>query len=243
MPSSISRDGQGSRFAIPTGRRSPSLSAARRLQPLSTRSGGFQIRRRGRGFINAQSIGAFGKFEYWFSTIKVAAILVFIVLGAALIFGVHQNHPIGLANFRNYGGFLPHGLRGAWLALAVVIYSFIGAEVVAVTAGEAKDPEKSVPRAMRTLLLRLVIFYVGAIVVLVGVIPWTEIQPGRDITVSPFVRVFDVMHIPAAAHIINFVVLTAALSSMNCNLYMATRMIFSLSRAGIRAGAAGPGIT
>jgi L-asparagine transporter-like permease len=183
-------------------------------------------------FINAQSIGAFGTIEYWFSTIKVAAILVFIVLGAALILGVHQEYPIGLANFRNYGGFLPHGLLGAWLALSIVIYSFIGAEVVAVTAGEAKDPEKSVPRAMRTLLLRLVIFYVGAIVVLVGVIPWTEIQPGRDITVSPFVRVFDVVHIPAAAHIINFVVLTAALSSMNCNLYMATRMIFSLSRAG-----------
>jgi len=183
-------------------------------------------------FINAQSIGAFGTFEYWFSTIKVAAILVFILLGTALIFGVHQQHPIGLANFRNYGGFLPHGLLGAWLALAVVIYSFIGAEVVAVTAGEARDPEKSVPRAMRTLMARLVIFYIGAIVVLVGVIPWTEIQPGRDITVSPFVRVFDVMHIPAAAHIINFVVLTAALSSMNCNLYMATRMIFSLSRAG-----------
>ena len=183
-------------------------------------------------FINAQSIGAFGTFEYWFSTIKVTAILVFIVLGAGLLFGIHREQPIGLANFRNYGGFLPHGLGGAWLALAVVIYSFIGAEVVAVTAGEAKDPEKSVPRAMRTLLFRLVIFYVGAIVVLVGVIPWTEIQPGRDITVSPFVRVFDVMHIPAAAHVINFVVLTAALSSMNCNLYMATRMIFSLSRAG-----------
>jgi L-asparagine transporter-like permease len=183
-------------------------------------------------FINAQSIGAFGTFEYWFSTIKVTAILVFIVLGAALILGVHQDHPIGLANFRNYGGFLPHGWTGVWLALGVVIYSFIGAEVVAVTAGEAKDPEKSVPRAMRTLLARLVIFYVGAIVVLVGVIPWTEIQPGHDITVSPFVRVFDVMRIPAAAHVINFVVLTAALSSMNCNLYMATRMIFSLSRAG-----------
>jgi amino acid transporter, AAT family len=182
--------------------------------------------------INAQSVGAFGSFEYWFSMIKVSAILVFILLGAAMIFGVHQDRPIGLANFRNYGGFLPHGLLGAWLALAVVIYSFIGAEVVAVTAGEAKDPEKSVPRAMRTLLARLAIFYVGAIVILVGVIPWTQIQPGADITVSPFVRVFDVMHIPAAAHVINFVVLTAALSSMNCNLYMATRMIFSLSRAG-----------
>ena len=183
-------------------------------------------------FINAQSVGAFGSFEYWFSMIKVSAILVFILLGASMIFGVHQDHPIGLANFRNYGGFLPHGLLGAWLALAVVIYSFIGAEVVAVTAGEAKDPEKSVPRAMRTMLARLAIFYIGAIVVLVGVVPWTQIQPGADITVSPFVRVFDVMHIPAAAHVINFVVLTAALSSMNCNLYMATRMIFSLSRAG-----------
>lgn len=182
--------------------------------------------------INSMSIGAFGTFEYWFSMIKVSAILVFIILGTAMIFGVHQDQPIGLANFRNYGGFLPHGLLGAWLALAVVIYSFIGAEVVAVTAGEAKDPEKSVPRAMRTLLARLAIFYVGAIVVLVGVMPWTQIQPGRDITVSPFVRVFDVMHIPAAAHIVNFVVLTAALSSMNCNLYMSTRMIFSLSRAG-----------
>ena len=149
-----------------------------------------------------------------------------------MIFGVHQEQPIGFANFRNYGGFLPHGLLGTWLALAVVIYSFIGAEVVAVTAGEAKDPEKSVPRAMRTLLARLAIFYVGAIVVLVGVIPWTQVQPGHDITVSPFVRVFEVMHIPAAAQIINFVVLTAALSSMNCNLYMGTRMIFSLSRAG-----------
>lgn len=183
-------------------------------------------------FINSQSIGAFGTFEYWFATIKVTAILVFIVLGLAMMFGVHQEHPIGFANFVNYGGFLPHGLLGAWLALAVVIYSFIGAEVIAVTAGEAKDPGTSVPRAMRTLLARLAIFYVGAIAVLVGVMPWTQMQPGQDITVSPFVQVFDVMHIPAAAHVINFVVLTAALSSMNCNLYMATRMIFSLSRAG-----------
>ena len=182
--------------------------------------------------INSMSIGAFGTFEYWFAMIKVIAILVFIVLGVAMIFGVHQEHPIGFANFTNYGGFIPHGLMGVWLALAVVIYSFIGAEVVAVTAGEAKDPEKSVPRAMKTLLARLAIFYVGAIAVLVGVIPWTQVQPGHDITVSPFVRVFDVMHIPAAAHIINFVVLTAALSSMNCNLYMGTRMMFSLSRAG-----------
>jgi L-asparagine transporter-like permease len=92
---------------------------------------------------------------------------------------------------------------------------------------------------MRTMLLRLVLFYVGAITVLVGVIPWTEIQPGQSITVSPFVRVFDVMHVPIAAQIVNFVVLTAALSGMNCCLYLATRMIFSLARAGYAPEALG----
>ena len=183
-------------------------------------------------FVNARSVGAFGEFEYWFAMVKVIAIVVFIVMGTAILIGIHQQRPIGLENFRVYGGFLPRGWLGVWLALTVVIFSFIGTEVIAVTAGEAKDPDRSVPRAMRSMIARLIVFYVGAIAVLVGVIPWTEIQPGRGITVSPFVRVFDVMHIPAAAHIVNFVVLTAALSSMNCNLYMATRVLFSLSRAG-----------
>src|SRR5271167_74943 len=183
-------------------------------------------------FVNARSVGSFGEFEYWFSMIKVSAIIVFILLGLAILFGVHQQRPIGLENFRAYGGFLPNGWLGVWLALAFVIFSFIGSEVVAVTAGEARDPQRTVPRAMRNMLARLIIFYVGAIAILVGVIPWTQIQPGQSITVSPFVRVFDLMHIPAAAHVINFVVLTAALSSMNCNLYLGTRMMFSLARAG-----------
>ncbi len=190
-------------------------------------------------FVNARSVGAFGEFEYWFSMIKVSAIIVFILLGAAILFGVHQQRPIGLENFRAYGGFLPKGWLGAWLALVFVIFSFIGSEVIAVTAGEAKDPQRTIPRAMRSMLARLIIFYVGAIAILVGVIPWTQIQPGQSITVSPFVRVFDLMHIPAAAHVINFVVLTAALSSMNCNLYLGTRMMFSLSRAGYAPKALG----
>lgn len=183
-------------------------------------------------FINARTVGAFGEFEYWFSMIKVSAIVAFIVLGIAILLGVHQRRPIGLENFRYYGGFLPRGWTGVWLALAFVVFSFMGTEVVAVTAGEAKDPTRTVPRAMRTMLARLVLFYVGAIAILVGVIPWTQIQPGQSITISPFVQVFEVMHIPAAAHVINFVVLTAALSSMNCNLYLGTRMIFSLARSG-----------
>ena len=190
-------------------------------------------------FVNARSVGAFGSFEYWFSMIKVVAIVVFIMLGAAVLLGIHQQRPIGLENFRANGGFLPHGWTGVVLALSFVIFSFIGTEIVAVTAGEAKDPTRAVPRAMRSMLLRLVIFYVGAIAILVGVIPWTQIQPGESVTVSPFVRVFDVMHVPAAAHIVNFVVLTAALSGMNCSLYLATRMMFSLARAGYAPAALG----
>jgi amino acid transporter, AAT family len=190
-------------------------------------------------FINARSVGAFGSFEYCFSMIKVSAIAVFILLGAAVLLGIHQQRPIGLENFHANGGFLPHGWLGVWLALAFVIFSFIGTEVVAVTAGEAQDPERSVPRAMRTMLFRLVIFYVGAITILVGVVPWTQIQPGQSITVSPFVHVFDVMHVPIAAHIVNFVVLTAALSGMNCSLYLATRMVFSLARGGYAPQALG----
>jgi L-asparagine transporter-like permease len=190
-------------------------------------------------YVNAHSVGAFGTFEYWFSMIKVSAIVVFILLGASVLLGIHQQRPIGLENFRAYGGFLPRGWLGVWLAMGFVIYSFIGTEIVAVTAGEAKNPERAVPRALRSMLLRLVIFYVGAIFILIGVIPWTQIEPGQSLTVSPFVRVFELMHVPAAAHIINFVVLTAALSGMNCNLYLCTRMVFSLARAGYAPKALG----
>ncbi|MGD0929387.1 MAG: amino acid permease [Candidatus Korobacteraceae bacterium] len=190
-------------------------------------------------YVNAHSVGAFGSFEYWFSMIKVSAIVVFILLGASILLGIHQKRPIGLENFHANGGFLPRGWTGVWLATAFVIFGFIGTEIVAVTAGEAKDPERSVPRALRTMLLRLVIFYVGAITILVGVIPWTEIEPGQSITVSPFVRVFDLMHVPIAADILNFVVLTAALSGMNCCLYLCTRMVFSLARGGYAPAALG----
>jgi L-asparagine transporter-like permease len=126
-----------------------------------------------------------------------------------------------------------------WMALVFVIYSYIGAEIVAVTAGEAKDPERAVPRAMRSMVGRLILFYVGAVIVLIGVVPWNRIQPGADVTASPFVTVFQLMGIPAAAHVVNFVVLTAALSSINCNFYLVTRMMFSLARGGYAPSAFG----
>lgn len=182
-------------------------------------------------YVNARSVGAFGEFEYWFAMIKVVAIILFVLFGVAAFTGI-GTAPIGTGNFTAHGGFFPLGLKGMWMALVFVIFSYIGTEVVAVTAGEARDPQRAVPRAMRSMIGRLILFYVGAIVVLVGMVPWNRMQPGSGVTASPFVMVFQLMGIPAAAHVINFVVLTAALSSMNCNLYLATRMVFSLSRGG-----------
>jgi L-asparagine transporter-like permease len=135
---------------------------------------------------------------------------------------------MGTANYTGHGGFLPHGWIGVGLGIAMAIFSYLGTEIVAVAAGEADDPARAVPRALRQTLARLSLFYIGGIAVLVGVLPWDQ----AGLSESPFVRVFQAAHIPAAAGVMNFVVLTAALSSVNCNLFLTTRMIFSLSRGG-----------
>jgi L-asparagine transporter-like permease len=183
-------------------------------------------------YVNARSVGSFGAFEYWFSMIKVVAIVLFIAMGAALIFGASPRPAIGFGNLTAQGGFFPHGIGGVWMALVFVIFSYMGTEIVAVTAGESQNPETSLPRAARAMALRLIIFYLGAISILVTIVPWNQVQPGAAVTASPFVRVFSLIGIPAAAHIVNFVVITAAASSMNCNLYLVSRMMFSLARDG-----------
>jgi amino acid transporter, AAT family len=183
-------------------------------------------------YVNARGVGSFGSFEYWFAMIKVVAIVLFIALGMALILGWSPRPAIGLSNLTGDGGFLPTGVRGVWMAIVFVIFSYVGTEVVAVTAGEAKNPAVALPRAFRAMAARLIIFYLGAMFVLVAIVPWTQIQAGGSVTASPFVRVFQLIGIPAAAHIVNFVVITAAASSMNCDLYLASRMIFSLARGG-----------
>lgn len=183
-------------------------------------------------FVNARSVGSFGNFEYWFAMIKVVAIVLFILIGGALILGLTPRPAIGFSNLTSQGGFLATGWTGVWMAIVFVIFSYVGTEVVAVTAGEAKNPEVALPRAVRTMAARLIIFYLGAIFVLIAIVPWTQIQPGAALTASPFVRVFELIGIPAAAHIVNFVVITAAASSMNCNLYLVSRMMFSLARSG-----------
>ena len=190
-------------------------------------------------YVNARSVGSFGSFEYWFAMIKVVAIVLFIVFGAALLTGIGPRHAIGFANYTAHGGFLPTGFHGVWMAMVFVIFSYIGTEIISVTAGEAKDPATAVPRAMRSMVGRLILFYLGSIAVLIGIVPWNRIQPGSDITASPFVTVFQLIGVPAAAHVINFVVITAAASSMNCNLYLVSRMMFSLARGGYAPSAFG----
>jgi len=179
--------------------------------------------------INALQVGSFGEFEYWFALIKVVAIMAFIVVGVSLITGLGPAPAVGLRNLTAHGGFLPHGWRGVWLALTLAITSYMGVEVIAVTAGEAQNPETSIPRAMRTIVFRLILFYVLAITVMLAMTPWNQ-STGSGIAGSPFVRAFATAGIPFAASIMNMVVITAALSSANADLYLATRMLFSLSR-------------
>jgi AAT family amino acid transporter len=184
--------------------------------------------------INTAHVGVFGELEYWFALIKVVAIVAFIIAGAVLVTGIGPRPAVGAHNlFDGPGGFLPNGWRGVWLALTLVITSYMGIEGIAVTAGEAEHPETSIPRAMRTMVLRLILFYVLAIAVMLMMTPWRELaESGGGVTGSPFVRAFAALGIPAAAGAMNLVVISAAFSSANSNLYMTARMLLSLARSG-----------
>jgi L-asparagine transporter-like permease len=177
--------------------------------------------------VNLRAIAALGTFEYWFAAIKVAAIGLFIALGALVLLGV-TGSGVGLTNLTAHGGLLPNGIRGVWLATTLAIFSFIGTEIVAVAAGESRDPAREIPRALRLTVLRLTIMYVAASFLLVALAPWTSAGLGE----SPFVTVLRTAGIPAATTITNLVVLSAALSSAIANIYTASRMLYSLAESG-----------
>ena len=182
-------------------------------------------------YFNSRSVNNFGSIEYWFALIKVVAIVIFIIVCLATIFGL-WSEPVGLRNLTGLpGGFMPHGFGGVWMAVIIGVFSYNGIEVIAVTSGEAKDPVRAIPAALRTMALRLFLFYVLALTIVVTFVPWTE-TGAAIVTQSPFVRVFAHSGIRHAAGIMNFVVLSAALSSMNTNVYLCSRMLFSLSRGG-----------
>jgi amino acid transporter, AAT family len=185
-------------------------------------------------YVNTTNIGNLGTFEYWLSMIKIVTIVAFLILGMALLSGVGFPK-VGYANYTAHGGFLPNGWKGVGLGVVLGLFSFFGIEVVGSTAGEAADPKVAVPKALRRTLIVLVLFYVVGLALVVGIVPWMQIGLGE----SPFVRVFQTVGIPAVSHIMNFVVLTAALSSAVANLYFAARLAFSLARGGYLPAAFG----
>jgi L-asparagine transporter-like permease len=181
-------------------------------------------------YFNSRSVKNFGAIEYWFAMVKVVAIVLFIVLGATMIFGLGGQPATGFHNLSGLpGGFAPNGMYGIWMGVLLGVLSFNGIEVIAVTSGETRNPVQDIPAALRNMGVRLFLFYILALSIVVTIVPWTE-TGAKVVTESPFVRVFADSGIRHAAGIMNFVVLTAALSSMNTNVYLCSRMLFSLSR-------------
>jgi amino acid transporter, AAT family len=178
--------------------------------------------------INARSVNVFGTVEYWFSLIKIAAIVGFILLATYLIWRAPPGSGIGFGNYVNHGGFFPHGLWGAWVAVIMAVFSYFSIEMIAVAAGEAADPARAVSLAFRSTVLRLILFYLLTLALMLAIVPWTL----AAVDESPFVKAMRVVQVPGGAGIFNFVILVAALSAMNSQLYITTRMMFSLSRAG-----------
>ncbi|CAM5558873.1 amino acid permease [Streptomyces atroolivaceus] len=178
---------------------------------------------------NLTAVKNFGEFEFWFAALKVAAIVVFLALGLLAVLGVlPDTEPVGLTNLTGQGGFLPNGWDGVVSGVLTVVFAFGGLEVVTIAAAETDDPARAVGRAVRSAVVRILFFYVGSMLVIVTVLPWTAQQAG----LSPYVKVLDSMGVPSAGQIMNIVVFVALLSALNANLYGSSRMIFSLAERG-----------
>lgn len=183
--------------------------------------------------VNLRAVRSFGSVEAVLSTVKVIAIVVFLCLGLVLIvFGLPAHRATGVTNWTAIGGFFPHGGLAVWLVMATVIFSFTGVELVAIGSAEAIDPARSMRVAVRSLIFRLGVFYIGAIAVIVAVLPWPRVAQASGVQQSPFVTLFTAVGIPAAATITNALVLIAALSAANANLYAAARTVHSLAHDG-----------
>ncbi len=180
--------------------------------------------------VNAFNVSFFGSVEYGFSALKVTAIVAFLILGSYVVFSAPHGSSIGFQNYTAFGGFFPKGFSGTWLAVLVALFSYFSIEMIAVAAGEAKDPARAITHAFRATMFRLVLFYLLTLALVLAIVPWNVTATGE--TQSPFVTVMLRTHIAGAAAVVNFVILIAALSAMNSQLYITTRMLFSLSRAG-----------
>ncbi|MGW1005545.1 amino acid permease [Streptomyces sp. NPDC002520] len=182
------------------------------------------------GVMNLFSVKVFGELEFWLSLVKVVAIIAMIIAGVAiLVLGIHTGSAhIGVSNLWSNGGFFPHGAHGVIMSLAVVMFAFGGTEIIGVTAGEAQDPEKTIPSAVNTIPLRIVLFYVLTIAVIMSLNPWQNV----DSAGSPFVQIFVGLGIKSAATVLNLVVITAALSAINSDIFAAGRIMYGMAERG-----------
>ena len=180
---------------------------------------------------NLYSVGSYGEFEFWFAGIKVAAIIIFIVLGALFVIGLWPGGGggMGLSNLYDQGGFFPNGGLVMFSGIVTVIFAFVGAEIVTIAASESNEPSRNVARATNAVIYRVLLFYVVSVFFVAAIVPW-DTTFAEEVIKSPFTLAFERMGIPGAGTLMNFVVLTAVLSVLNSSLYTTSRMLFALTR-------------
>src|ERR671913_2220188 len=178
---------------------------------------------------NLYSVGSYGEFEFWFAGIKVAAIVIFIVLGALFVIGLWPGNSPGLSNLYAKGGFFPNGAVAMFSGIVTVIFAFVGAEIVTIAAAESNEPEEGVARATNAVIYRVLLFYVVSVFFVACIVPWNT-PFTEDVIKSPFTLAFERIGIPGSGTLMNFVVLTAVLSVLNSSLYTTSRMLFALTR-------------
>lgn len=179
--------------------------------------------------VNLVGVRSFGEFEFWFAALKVAAIVVFLVVGLLLVFGLLPGtEPVGFMNLLGTGGFAPHGLGQVAAGLLVVVFAFGGIEIVTIAAAESDDPQRSIAAAARSVVWRILLFYVGSVAIMVFVLPWDS----PALLAGPFVAVLELARIPGLAVLMEVVVVVALMSAFNANVYGTSRMAFSLAQRG-----------
>jgi GABA permease len=179
---------------------------------------------------NLYSVSSYGEFEFWFASIKVAAIIIFIVLAILFLIGLFPTNSPGFSNLYAKGGFFPHGGLAMFSGIVTVIFAFVGAEIVTIAAAESNEPEEGVARATNAVIYRVLLFYVVSVFFVVCVLPWNTPFSSEAVLKSPFTLALERMGIPGSGTLMNLVVLTAVLSVLNSSLYTTSRMLFALTR-------------
>ena len=181
--------------------------------------------------VNLGNVKFYGESEFWLSIIKVTAVVAMIVFGLFLLFTAGEDSTASFSNLWAHGGFFPNGFEGLFFMLAFLMFAFGGIELIGMAAAEAENPEKTIPKAINQVVFRILIFYVGSLTILLSLVPWNQLDLG-GLDKSPFVMIFSQLGINWAAHLLNFIILTAALSVYNSGMYANSRMLFGLAKQG-----------